>query len=70
MVCPQGTLGSPVRRSPRLAGRRTPVGVSKIDITVHRAGKTVITSCPLPLCENDSACGYIDMNKCFICVCI
>ncbi|KAL9955236.1 hypothetical protein ACROYT_G036529 [Oculina patagonica] len=26
VVCPQGTLGSPVRRSPRLAGRRTPVG--------------------------------------------
>ena len=27
----QGTLGSAVRRSQRLAGRRTPVGVSKMN---------------------------------------
>lgn len=30
VVC-QGTLGSPVRRNQRLAGLRTPVGVSKIN---------------------------------------
>ena len=30
MVC-HGNLGSAVRRSQRLAGRRTPVGVSRID---------------------------------------
>ena len=31
----QGTLGSAVRRSQRLAGRRTPVGVSKINATAR-----------------------------------
>ena len=38
----QGTVGSPVRRSQRLAGRRTPVGVSKTDTTVNHSGNTVI----------------------------
>lgn len=37
VVC-QGTLGSPVRRSQRLAGRRTPVGVSKIESKVNCSG--------------------------------
>ena len=41
VVC-QETLGSPVRRSQRLAGRRTPVGVSKIDAKVNCSGYIVL----------------------------